>query len=79
MQVAMDAQAVAVIDVDVPVAPPVDSQMEVDRQERGTKRTADEEITQDPQKKTKIGTWTSILLTVLLKQCRATTGPAQEV
>ncbi|KAF8349290.1 hypothetical protein F5887DRAFT_945363 [Amanita rubescens] len=57
MQAAMDAQAATAIIADAvaSVSAPVESRMEVDGQiERGVKRAAEEDITYDTQKKTKI-------------------------
>ena len=70
MQAAMDAQAATAIIADAvaSVSAPVESQMEVDGQvERGVKRAAEEEVTHDAQKKTKIGECSSVLCSALLK------------
>lgn len=70
MQAAMDAQAANAIIADAvaSVSAPVESQMEVDGQiERGLKRVAEEEIACEAQKKTKIGKYTSVLHSTLLK------------
>ncbi len=66
MQAAMDAQAATAIIADAVAS--ASAPMEVDGQiERGVKRAAEEDITYDAQKKTKIGECSSALCSTLLK------------
>ena len=70
MQTAMDAQAANAIIADAvaSVSAPVESHMEVDGQiERGVKRVAEEEMTCEAQKKTKIGECSPVLYSMLLR------------